>query len=161
MSSDIQLLKVSYKRYVTVNDKEEEKTYTHILPNPSSFSQTYADVDKEGSGRDSSNGLMSRERIGHYVSIDVTWDIVENSVARRNLVRILRSLPPEFTLIYKDSTCKNEKEEVQMQCYRADIKENQYLFLKDRQIWKGLATSFIQFDVTPYDDESEPTLEVE
>lgn len=132
--------------------------YEHTLPNPSSFSKTYSDVDKSGSGRNESDGQMYRERLGHYCSLNVTWNIIPNSAQRRNLVKILRNLPPSFYLTYKDSTNK-ANETITEEFYRADINEQLYLFLQDRQIWKGLATSFIQFVVEPYDDSIEPELE--
>ena len=68
--------------YFTTHEIDILKTYTHILPNPSKFDDTYADVDKEGSGRNESNGQMQRERIGHYCSIDVQWNIIPNSNER-------------------------------------------------------------------------------
>ena len=37
--------------------------------------------------------------------------------------------------------------------YRGDISYDLYLFLKDRQIWKGISTTFIQSD-----DSNEPVL---
>lgn len=132
--------------------------FSHILPNPSGFAITYSDVDKSGSGRDET-GTVVRDRMGHYMSIDVTWDIVENSIERRNLVRILRNIPPKFKLTFHDSD--NKPDEVKMiDCYHGDIKENLYLFLQNNQIWKGLSTTFIQSNIIPYDDSIEPTLEV-
>lgn len=137
----------------TETEVEEKKYYEYILPNPSSLTPTYSDVDKEGSGRNENDGLMVRERIGHYQSLDVTWNIVPNSQERIDLVKILKSLPPSFTLVYYDNDSKDEKE---MLCYHGDIKDDLYIFLKDNQIWKSLTVSFIQFDITPYDDSTDP-----
>lgn len=136
---------------------DEKKHFEHILPNPSKFSPTYSDVDKEGSGRNENNGEMIRERIGFYQAFDVTWDIVPDSKKGVNLMRILRSLPPSFTLEYHDSDIlQNETKTGTF--YHGDISCDLYLFLSDRQIWKGITTTFIQYDVTPYDDGIEPEL---
>lgn len=143
--------------YYTTHELEIKETYTHILPNPSKFSDTYSDVDKEGTGRNESNGKMQRERIGHYCSIDVQWDILPNSIERINLIRILRNLPPKFTLEYHDSDNISNVTTIK-EFYRADISESLYLFLEDCQLWQGISTSFIQFDVEEYNDQEEPTL---
>lgn len=144
------------KEYYTETEVNQYQKYEHILPNPSSYSTTYSDVDKEGSGRKSSNGLMVRERIGHYFSLDVTWDIIPNSNERINLVRILRNLPAQFTLEYQDSD-SNDTTTIK-EFYRADISENLYMFVEYCKIWKGLSTSFIQFNVDEYTENSEPDL---
>lgn len=155
-----------YKYDVALNENvyatevyfDRKGSFSHTLPNPSSFAITYSDIDRSGSGRDE-NGNVVRDRMGHYMSIDVTWDIVENSAERRDLVKILRNTPPIFTLAFHDSD--NKADEIKLiSCYHGDIKENLYLFMKDNQIWKGLATTFIQSDITPYDDTIEPILEV-
>ena len=65
------LLEISYERNGT--------TYTHIAPPCSNYQINYADVDKEGSGRNSLTGEMFRERIGSYRSIDLTWDLIPNT----------------------------------------------------------------------------------
>lgn len=143
--------------YFTEHDVDITEHYEHILPNPSKFTTTYSDVDKEGSGRSESDGQMIRERIGHYQAIDVAWDVVPTSKDGINLSRILKSLPPSFTLEYHD--IEGETRDIKTGVfYRGDINYNLYLFLRDRQIWDGLSTTFIQFDVTPYDDSVEPTL---
>ncbi len=145
------------KVYTTYTEENITQSFSHILPNPSSFFTTYSDVDKEGSGRNETTGQMERERIGHYCSLDVTWDIIPNSKERINLVKILRNLPIEFKLTYKDSDIEASSS-VTKTFYRADISEDLYMFLEDNQIWKGLSTSFIQFDVESYDDGKEPEL---
>ena len=142
--------------YFTHHDVDIKQTYTHILPNPSKFTPTYSDVDKEGSGRNEATGLMVRERIGHYFNIDVQWNLIPNSKERINLVRILRNLPPKFNLEYYDSDNDSTTTTIK-EFYRADISEDLYVFTKDRQIWRGLATSFIQFNVDEYSDEQEPS----
>ena len=157
--------------YYKIDEEYNEKVYNklgyeevdvtqhfeHILPNPSKFSPTYSDVDKEGSGRNESNGQMTRERIGYYQSFDVTWDIVPNSSEGINLMRILRALPPSFQLEYYDSD--NDHSETKTGTfYHGDISCDLYLFTRESQIWKGITTSFIQYDVTPYDDGVEPEL---
>lgn len=143
--------------YYATTDVDVKQHYEHILPNPTTFTHTYYDVDKDGSGRNESTGQMQRERIGHYTSIDVTWNIVENQTNRINLIRILRGLPPSFELEYHDSDNEISNTKIE-EFYRADISEDLYMFIQGNQIWRGLATSFIQFDVTPYDDSQEPTL---
>ena len=143
--------------YFTTHEIDILKTYTHILPNPSKFDDTYADVDKEGSGRNESNGEMQRERIGHYCSIDVQWNIIPNSNERINLIRILRSLPPKFRLEYHDSDSVSNVTTIK-EFYRADISESLYLFVEDSQLWQGISTTFIQFDVEEYNDQEEPVL---
>lgn len=143
--------------YFTTHEIDILKTYTHILPNPSKFDDTYADVDKEGSGRNESNGEMQRERIGHYCSIDVQWNIIPNSNERINLIRILRNLPPKFRLEYHDSDSVSNVTTTK-EFYRADISESLYLFVEDSQLWKGISTTFIQFNVEEYNDQEEPLL---
>lgn len=141
--------------YYTHHDVDVTQTYSHILPNPSKFTPTYSDVDKEGSGRNEATGLMVRERIGHYFNIEVQWNLIPNSKERINLVRILRNLPPKFKLEYHDSDNEINTTTIK-EFYRADISEDLYLFVQDKQIWRGLATSFIQFNVDVYDDSKEP-----
>ena len=143
--------------YFTTHEIDILETYTHILPNPSKFDDTYADVDKEGSGRNESNGQMQRERIGHYCSIDVQWNIIPNSNERINLIRILRNLPPKFRLEYHDSDSVSNVTTTK-EFYRADISESLYLFVEDSQLWKGISTTFIQFNVDEYNDQEEPLL---
>ena len=143
--------------YFTTHEIDILKTYTHILPNPSKFDDTYADVDKEGSGRNESNGEMQRERMGHYCSIDVQWNIIPNSNERINLIRILRKLPPKFRLEYHDSDSVSNVTTIK-EFYRADISESLYLFVEDSQLWQGISTTFIQFDVEEYNDQEEPVL---
>lgn len=143
--------------YFVEHDIDIKEHYEHILPNPSKFSPTYSDVDKEGSGRNESDGQMNRERMGHYQSFDVQWDIVPNTKNGINLTRILKNLPPSFVLEYHD--IDSEINEIKTgKFYRGDISYDLYLFYKDRQIWNGITTTFIQYDVTPYDDSIEPTL---
>lgn len=145
------------KVYFTEHEINITQSYSHILPPPSKFTPTYSDVDKEGSGRSESDGQMIRERIGHYKAFDVSWNIVPNSKEGINLARILKNLPQKFTLKYHD--IENEIEQLsENEFYRGDINYDLYLFLKDRQVWRGISTSFIQFDVTPYDDSVEPQL---
>ena len=143
--------------YFTTHEIDILKTYTHILPNPSKFDDTYADVDKEGSGRNESNGEMQRERMSHYCSIDVQWNIIPNSNERINLIRILRKLPPKFRLEYHDSDSVSNVTTIK-EFYRADISESLYLFVEDSQLWQGISTTFIQFDVEEYNDQEEPVL---
>lgn len=143
--------------YFTTHEIDILKTYTHILPNPSKFDDTYADVDKEGSGRNESNGEMQRERMGHYCSIDVRWNIIPNSNERINLIRILRKLPPKFRLEYHDSDSVSNVTTTK-EFYRADISESLYLFVEDSQLWQGISTTFIQSNVEEYNDQEEPVL---
>lgn len=149
------------KIYSTIAEVNITKKFSHQLPTPSSFSVTYADVDKEGSGRDESSGEVIRDRLGHYQSIDVTWDIVKGSTSGRNFMKVLKNLPPFFTLKYYEiENIYNEgvQEYSEIECYHGDIQYGMYLFLKDNQIWQGIKTTFIQSDVTPYNDQAEPIL---
>ena len=128
--------------------------YEHIAPPCSKFDVSYADVDKEGSGRNENNGLMYRERVGYYVSVDLAWDLIPNTVEYNNWYRILTQLPIEFMA---DILMPNGNIE-RIRMYRGDISTKLYLFTKNKKIWQGLSTTFIQFDVTPYDDSIEPKL---
>lgn len=141
------LLEISYERNGT--------TYTHIAPPCSNYQINYADVDKEGSGRNSLTGEMFRERIGSYRSIDLTWDLIPNTKEYNNWYKILTHLPPSF---YAKSLMPNGDIEEHLY-YRTDISTTLYLFVQNRQIWQGLSTTFVQFNVEEYDDNVEPTLE--
>lgn len=141
------------KVYVDEAEAPIVKNYTYPLPSPSSFNMTYADVDRDGSGRNENDGMMQRERIGHYSSYDTTWDIVPDAIERQQLVKILRRVPPSFTLSFYDSDNIESKKDILV--YRGDITENAYMFTSNGKIFKGLKTTFIQFDITPYDDNSE------
>ena len=141
--------------FKTIHIVETKQRYEHIAPPCSSFAINYADVDKEGSGRNPATGLMERERIGFYRSIDVTYDLIPNSKTYNNWYKVLTHLPPDFYI--EVLTPSGEKEEIR--CYRADVSTSLYLFTDDYQIWRGLKTSFIQYNVAEYDDSFEPTLE--
>lgn len=133
---------------------DEYTTYTHIAPDCSNFKISYADVDKEGSGRNELTGEMFRERIGNYFKLDLTWDLIPNSIEYNNWYLILTHLPPKFKA--KLLMPSGFIEEYEM--YRGDISTELYLWTDGKQIWKGLSTSFIQNDVNKYDDTYEPIL---
>ena len=145
------LLKIYYTRTVD----NIETTYTHIAPPCSSFKVSYADVDKEGSGRNSLTGEMYRERIGNYCKIDLTWDLIPNSQNYNNWYKVLTHLPPSFTAEFLMPDGNFAKKVM----YRTDISTDLYLFVKDAQMWKGLSTSFVEWNVTSYDDNIEPSVE--
>lgn len=141
--------------FVTYHTNEFKRRYEHISPPCSSFAISFADVDKEGSGRNPATGLMERERIGYYRSIDVTYDLIPSSKEYNNWYKILTHLPPDFYI--QVLTPNGNIEEIR--CYRADVSTELYLFAQNYQIWRGLKTSFIQFDVTPYNESEEPNLD--
>lgn len=129
--------------------------YSHIAPACSNFKISYADVDKEGSGRNSLTGEMFRERVGNYCMIDLTWDLIPNTIEYNNWYKVLTHLPPKF----KCKLLMPSGQIVEKQFYRSDISTTLYLFVADRQIWKGLSTSFIEWDVQKYNDTIEPDIE--
>lgn len=150
------LLTITYKR--KINNVEQE--FTHNAPPCSNFKIKYADVDKEGSGRNELTGEMFRERIGYYVSIEMKWDLIPNSAEYIEWYEILTHLPPFFNCNFLMPNGKK----ITKKMYRTDIDTDLYLFVapdpetysKGQQIWQGLATTFVQADVTPYDDNVEP-----
>lgn len=129
--------------------------YTHIAPPCSKYNISYADVDKEGSGRNSLTGEMFRERIGSYSMLEVAWDLIPNSKEYNNWYKILTHLPAFVTL----KMLKPNGEIQEKVMYRGDISTNLYMFVANRTIWQGLSTTFTDKDVQPYDDTEEPTLE--
>ena len=142
--------------YITTIIYETYQRYSHIAPPCSSYKPSFADVDKEGSGRNSLTGEMFRERIGSYSMLTLTWDLIPNSKEYNNWYRILTHLPPYF---YAKLLSPNG-EIVEKKMYRGDVETDLYLFVEDGQMWKGLSTTFTQWDIDPYDDTLEPTLEV-
>ena len=138
-----------------IYEKEITERYSHIAPPPSKYEISYADVDKEGSGRNSLTGEMFRERIGHYSMLTISWDLIPNTKEYHNWYRILSSLP---TMVYLKLLMPNGEIE-EKAYYRGDITTNLYLFVANRQIWQGLSTTFTQWYVDKYNDNSEPTLE--
>ena len=133
---------------------EKTETFTHIAPPPSKYEYSFADVDKEGSGRNSLTGEMFRERIGSYSMLSISWDLIPNTREYNNWYRILTHLPEKVKL--KLLTPNGDIEEKEY--YRGDITTNLYLCVKDRQIWQGLSTTFTQWKVDEYDNK-EPTLQ--
>ena len=136
------------------NKLPEYKTYPHIAPACSSFKISYADVDKEGSGRNSLTGEMFRERIGNYCMVDLTWDLIPNTIEYNNWYKVLTHLPPSF----KCKLLMPTGEIVEKEFYRGDISTSLYMFVANRQIWQGLSTSFIEWNVQKYDDTIEPEI---
>lgn len=131
------------------------KRYTHIAPSCSKYKIDFADVDKEGSGRNSLTGQMYRERIGSYMKLELAWDLIPNSKEYNNWYKILTHLPPSFfcKLLLPNGEIQ-EKE-----FYRGDISTTLYLFIKDRQIWNGLSTTFTQMNLDEYNDTLEYTVQ--
>lgn len=128
--------------------------YEHDVPDCSKFDFNYADVDKEGSGRNELNGQMIRERIGHYCMLDLAWDLIPNSLEYNNWLRILTNLPPFFYASFISPT----GEILEKKFYRTDIYTSLHLFTKGFQIWTGLSTTFVQANVDEYVEYEEPNL---
>lgn len=141
--------------FTTIYILETKASYSHMSPPCSSFKVSFADVDKEGSGRNASTGEMERERMGYYIRIDVTYDLIPNTKEYHNWYKVLTHLPPKFNI---ECYLPNGTWET-IECYRADVSTDLYLFYDDGEIWKGLSTSFIQFDISEYDESVEPTLD--
>lgn len=139
----------TYIDYVTYTEP-----YKHVAPACSSFKISFADVDKEGSGRNSLTGEMYRERIGKYIKIDLTWDLIPNTIEYNNWYKVLTSLPPFFNAKFLSPNGEIEDKKF----YRTDVTTDLYLFISNRQMWKGLATSFVQANVDVYEDKLEPDL---
>lgn len=149
--ADGNLLEIYYDRVVN----GETITYRHIAPPCSNYKVNYADVDKEGSGRNSLTGEMFRERIGNYRSIDLTWNLIPNTKEYNNWYKVLTHLPTSFHCKSLMPTGEIEDREF----YRTDVSTTLYLFVKDSQIWQGLSTTFVQYNLDEYDDNFEPELE--
>ena len=147
MEQHINILTISYER--------NKKRYTHIAPPCSKYQMSFADVDKEGSGRNSLTGEMFRERIGSYTMLNISWDLIPNSIEYNNWYKVLTHLPPKVTLELLLPNGSIETKDY----YRGDISTDLYLFVKDAQIWQGLSTTFTQWNVDKYDDNIEPELE--
>lgn len=144
------ILTISYKRIVNGN----EVTYTHVAPPCSSFRISFADVDKDGSGRNELTGEMFRERVGSYCQIEIAWDLIPNTTEYNNWYRILTHLPPKFTAVVEMPSGEQETKEF----YRTDISTELYLFVANKKIWQGLSTTFVQTILDEFDDNVEPTL---
>ena len=95
---------------------------------------------------------MFRERIGKYCSIDLTWDLIPNSDEYNKWYKILTHLPPKFKARLLMPGGEIEEKEF----YRTDISTELYLWTDGKQIWRGLSTSFVQWNVDEYDDTYEP-----
>lgn len=134
---------------------EVTQRYTHIAPPPSKYEISYADVDKEGSGRNSLTGEMFRERIGYYTMLTISWDLIPNTIEYHNWYKVLTKLPEK---VYLKLLMPNGDIE-EKAYYRGDISTNLYLFIKDREIWQGLSTTFTEWYVNKYDESVEPSLE--
>ncbi len=129
------------------------KTFSHIAPPCSEYKISFADVDKEGSGRNSLTGEMFRERIGSYSMLNIAWNLIPNSKEYNNWYKILTHLPKKVTLRMLTPSGEIQNKEY----YRGDISTDLYLFLdKENQIWNGLSTTFTQWEIDPYDDGFEP-----
>lgn len=139
---------------ITTITAYETITYSHVAPACSSFKISYADVDKEGSGRNATTGEMQRERVGSYIKIDMAWDLIPNTDEYNNWYKILTHLPPSFKATYLDPS----GDMITKKFYRQDISTELYIFVKNRQMWKGLSTSFTQWELDEFDDSFEPPL---
>lgn len=136
---------------------ERTEHYTHIAPPCSDYKISFADVDKEGSGRNSETGEMFRERIGKYLQLEVAWALIPNSKKYNNWYKVLTYLPSKIKLKYLSPEGKIKEGNF----YRGEISTDLYLFVKNHQIWQGLSTTFIQWDVTEYNETTEPIYEDE
>ena len=139
----------------TIIDYNTYQRYKHIAPPCSSYEPSFADVDKEGSGRNSLTGEMFRERIGSYYMLTLTWNLIPNTKEYNNWYKILTHLPPYVYL----KLLLPSGEIVEKKMYRGNVSTKLYLFVENSQIWQGLQTTFTQWDIEPYDDTVEPTLE--
>lgn len=121
---------------------------TVIAPECTKYQVSYADVDKEGSGRNPLTGEMYRERIGSYIKLDLTWDLIPGTTEYQNWYKTLTSLPKSFEAEYLDPS---SNELVKKRFYRTDIQTELYLFVDENcNIWRGLSTSFVQNDVSSF-----------
>ena len=121
---------------------------TVIAPACTKYQVSYADVDKEGSGRNPLTGEMYRERIGSYIKLDLTWDLIPGTAEYQNWYKTLTSLPKSFEAEYLDPS---SNELVKKKFYRTDIQTELYLFVDENcNIWRGLSTSFVQNDVSSF-----------
>ena len=121
---------------------------TVIAPACTKYQVSYADVDKEGSGRNPLTGEMYRERIGSYIKLDLTWDLIPGTTEYQNWYKTLTSLPKSFEAEYLDPS---SNELVKKRFYRTDIQTELYLFVDENcNIWRGLSTSFVQNDVSSF-----------
>lgn len=129
--------------------------YQHVAPPCSKFAISFADVDKSGSGRNETTGEMARERLGSYTKFEIAWDLIPNSKEYNNWYKILTHLPPYFyaQMLMPTGVITEKK------LYRGDVSTELYLFTDGEQIWKGLSTSFIEWNVNTYNDDYEPELE--
>lgn len=120
-------------------------------PSCTNYVVSYADVDKEGSGRNPLTGEMYRERIGSYIKLDLTWDLIPGTIEYQNWYKVLTQLPKSFRADYLDPS---SSELVTKTFYRTDIQTELYLFIDEKcNIWKGLSTSFVQNDVSSFSNE--------
>lgn len=140
---------------ITYHDIYTEELFKHIAPACSGFKISFADVDKEGSGRNSLTGEMFRERIGSYMKVDLTWDLIPNTIEYNNWYKVLTKLPPTFNCKMLMPSGNIETKEF----YRGDISTTLHLFVSNRQIWTGLSTTFTQTKLDEYNDMEEPDLE--
>lgn len=140
---------------INVIEKENVERFTHIAPPPSKYEISYADVDKEGSGRNSLTGEMFRERIGYYTMLTISWDLIPNSIEYHNWYKVLTSLP---SMVYLKLLMPNGDIE-EKAYYRGDISTNLYLFVAERQMWQGLSTTFTEWYVNKYNESVEPSLD--
>lgn len=132
----------------------EYNYYKFAAPPCSNFKINFGDVDKEGSGRNELTGEMFRERLGSYNSINLTWDLIPNTELYNKWYHILTHLPPNFEAYMLMPTGRHESKTF----YRADVSTDLYLWTDGKQIWKGLSTDFIQWNIDPYNDELEEKL---
>ena len=138
----------------SVIDYHTYQRHTHIAPPCSKYDISFADVDKEGSGRNSLTGEMFRERIGKYFMLTISWDLIPNTKEYNNWYRILTHLPPfvYLKLLMPNGTIEEKK------MYRGDVNTRLYWFVENQQMWQGLSTTFTQWDIDEYDDTYEPEI---
>lgn len=139
---------------LTIIDYHTYQRHTHIAPPCSTYEPSFADVDKEGSGRNSLTGEMFRERIGSYYMLNIAWNLIPNTIEYNNWYKVLTHLPP---FVYLKLLLPNG-EIVEKKMYRGDIKTKLYWFVENNQMWQGLSTTFTQWDIDEYDDRFEPIL---
>lgn len=114
---------------------DDDKTKI-LLPIPVKFTYTYSDVDK-ASGRND-EAFMMRERIASKTKLTVKWSRPKDQKEFNRAIKLLKSLPPFFYLMYPDPDGSME----QIECYRNDISAELIHF--DPNIWGNFSANFIE-----------------
>ena len=109
------------------------------LPVPADFEFSFSDIDKD-SGRNDL-GLMQRNRLGSKRKLTIAWNPLKDPEAHRQMIALLKSLPPFFYCQYPDPDGSNKS----MECYRGDIKTNMFRYdAESGNLWKEMTCNFIE-----------------